>query len=131
MKSFTAKVDTIDGIAGNDAALTPDQDAVQITPPASKSEGSSADVTTAKLVNEAEPVYPPEARAERVQGEVVLGMIIDKKGHVQDPEVLASASPLFARSALDAVKQWQFKPQVLNGAPVDSDIIIAVHFRLH
>lgn len=132
VKSFAAKVDTIGGIAASDTALTPDADAVQVTPPASNSEGSSVarDAPNPKPVNTTDPAYPPEARAERVQGEVVLGLIIDKKGHVQDPEVLAAPSPLLAKSALDAVKQWQFKPQILNGAPVDTDTMIQMDFHL-
>ena len=75
------------------------------------------------------PVYPPLARQARIQGNVVLHAIIDKDGKVAQLEVI-SGHPLLVQSALDAVKQWRYKPTLLNGDPVEVDTTITVTFTM-
>jgi protein TonB len=81
-------------------------------------------------VSKVQPVYPEEAKAARVQGTVVLHAIIGKDGSVQSLDVVSSASPLLEQSALDAVRQWKYKPYLLNGTPVELDTQITVNFTL-
>ena len=86
-------------------------------------------VTQASLINRVNPVYPPLARQTRVAGTVRLHAIISKQGTVQQLEVL-SGHPLLVQSALDAVRQWRYRPTLLNGEPVEVDTTIDVIFSL-
>ena len=82
--------------------------------------------TKTKHVN---PVYPPIAESARVQGVVILETIIGADGKVQDARVLRSI-PLLDQAALDAVKQWEFTPTLLNGSPVPIIMTVTVQFTL-
>jgi protein TonB len=86
-------------------------------------------VTAASILNQTRPLYPPLARQARIQGNVVLHAIIDKDGKVAQLEVI-SGHPLLVQSALDAVKQWRYKPTLLNGDPVEVDTTITVTFTM-
>ena len=82
------------------------------------------------LVNRVLPSYPPLARQARVQGTVVLHAVIGKDGTVQDLSVI-SGHPMLIQAALDAVKQWRYKPYLLNGEPVPVQTTINVNFELN
>ena len=86
-------------------------------------------VTAASIVTQTRPLYPALARQARIQGNVVLHAIIDKDGKVAQLEVI-SGHPLLVQSALDAVKQWRYKPTLLNGDPVEVDTTITVTFTM-
>ncbi len=86
-------------------------------------------VTAASILNQTRPLYPPLARQARIQGNVVLHAIIDKDGKVAQLEVI-SGHPLLVQSALDAVRQWRYKPTLLNGDPVEVDTTITVTFTM-
>jgi protein TonB len=75
-------------------------------------------------------VYPPLARQTRISGTVRLHAIIGKDGSVQQLEVL-SGHPLLVQAALDAVRQWRYRPTLLNGEPVEVDTTIDVIFSLN
>ena len=87
-------------------------------------------VTAASLINRVQPVYPPLARQTRVSGTVRLHAIISKEGTVQQLEVM-SGHPLLVQAALDAVRQWRYRPTLLNGEPVEVDTTIDVIFSLN
>jgi protein TonB len=89
----------------------------------------SQGVTTGLLIHRVEPAYPTLAKAARVQGDVVLKAIIDKNGNIQDLQ-LASGHPMLVPSAIAAVKQWHYKPYLLNGQPVEVETTITVIFSL-
>jgi protein TonB len=82
--------------------------------------------TQIKRVN---PVYPPIAQSARVQGVVIIEAVIGPNGLVQDAKVLRSI-PLLDAAALDAVKQWQYTPTLLNGVPVPVIMTVTVNFTL-
>jgi protein TonB len=86
-------------------------------------------VTAAAIVTQTRPLYPALARQARIQGNVVLHAIIDKEGKVAELQVI-SGHPLLVQSALDAVKQWRYKPTLLNGDPVEVDTTITVTFTM-
>jgi TonB family protein len=75
------------------------------------------------------PVYPEIARTARVQGVVIVELLIDEQGHVSSARVLRSI-PLLDQAALDAVKQWEYTPTLLNGAPVPVIMTATVQFTL-
>jgi TonB family protein len=76
-----------------------------------------------------QPVYPPEAKAAKEEGAVVLHAIISKDGTMKSLAVI-SGSPLLQTAALDAVKQWVYRPYLLNGEPTEVDTTITVNFSL-
>ena len=82
--------------------------------------------TKIKNVN---PTYPPIAQSARVQGIVIIEATIGQNGTVQEAKVLRSI-PLLDQAALDAVKQWQFTPTLLNGVPVPVVMTVTVNFTL-
>ena len=75
------------------------------------------------------PVYPAIAQSARVQGVVIIEATIGPNGAVQEAKVLRSI-PLLDAAALDAVKQWQFTPTLLNGVPVPVIMTVTVQFTL-
>jgi len=86
-------------------------------------------VQAAALVRKVDPIYPPIAKTAHISGTVVLHAIIGKDGAVKDLEYV-SGPPLLMKSALDAIKQWRYKPTMLNGEPVEVDTTISVVFSL-
>jgi len=86
-------------------------------------------VQAANLIHRTNPVYPPQAKQARIQGVVRFAAIIAKDGTVQDLKVI-SGHPLLVPAALDAVKQWQYKPTLLKGEPVEVATQIDVNFTL-
>jgi TonB family protein len=75
------------------------------------------------------PVYPPEAFDAKVQGVVIIEATIDTLGSIMEAHVIRSV-PLLDQAALDAVRQWQFAPTFLNGAPVPVIMTVTVNFTL-
>ena len=75
------------------------------------------------------PVYPPIAVSARVQGVVILELTIDAQGFVSDARILRSI-PLLDQAALDAVRQWQYQPTLLNGVPTPIVMTATVQFTL-
>lgn len=81
------------------------------------------------LIRRVQPTYPPLARNARIQGAVVLSAIISKEGTIENLHVL-SGHPMLVGSALEAVRQWRYRPYVLNGEPVEVETQITVNFSL-
>ena len=90
----------------------------------------SQGVTQGLKVHDVMPQYPQMAKIARVQGPVVLAAVIGKDGTIQNLHVISTASPLLNQSALEAVKQWRYRPYILNGEPVEVDTTITVNFTL-
>lgn len=86
-------------------------------------------VAEANLIHDVAPTYPPEAGRARIEGTVVLLAVIGKDGTVEDVRV-ESGLPLLAQAAIDAVKQWRYRPYVLNGEPIEVDSKITINFTL-
>ena len=82
-----------------------------------------------KLIRKVPPVYPAEALAARVEGIVIIEAVIDVTGAVKEMKVLR-AQPLLEAAAVDAVRQWQFTPTLLNGVPVEVIMTLTVNFTL-
>ncbi len=86
-------------------------------------------VQAAQLVNKVQPLYPALAKQARIQGTVRLQAVIAKNGSIVELQVL-SGHPLLVQAALDAVKQWRYRPTLLNGEPVEVVTTIDVVFTL-
>jgi len=82
-----------------------------------------------RLIYRVEPVYPPLAIASRVQGTVMLHIEVNEMGVVESVEVV-SGHTLLIKAAVQAVKQWRYKPTILNGEPVPVSATVTVNFNL-
>jgi protein TonB len=86
-------------------------------------------IAEANLIQDVAPQYPPEAGRARIEGTVVLLAVIGKDGTVREVRV-ESGLPVFAQAAIDAVKQWRYRPYLLNGEPIEIDSQITINFTL-
>jgi TonB family protein len=82
-----------------------------------------------KLINRVEPQYPQMAKIARIQGDVWLHVLIDKQGHVAKIKAV-QGHPILVQSGLDAVKQWEYQPFLLNAAPVEVESTVVVKFHM-
>jgi protein TonB len=86
-------------------------------------------VQGAKLIRQVRPRYPVLALQARIQGTVILEAIISKQGSVENLRVI-QGHPLLIKRALEAVREWRYRPTVLNGVPVEMVTRITVRFNL-
>jgi periplasmic protein TonB len=89
----------------------------------------SQGVSQGLLIKRMQPTYPPSALAMRIQGSVQLEATINREGNITNLKT-ASGDPMLARAAMDAVKQWRYKPYYLDGVPVEVQTQITVNFKL-
>ena len=109
-------------------------------PPAKKEEAKpqqvqrikiGGQVQQANLIKQVKPIYPQLAKQARISGVVHLSAIISKDGTIQELKALPGAHPLLVPAAIEAVKQWVYKPTLLNGDPVEVVTTIDVNFTLN
>ena len=89
----------------------------------------SPEVAAASLLHRVEPDYPEEARSRQIQGPVVLQVRAAGDGSVQQVD-LVSGQPLLANAAIAAVKQWRFKPHMVQGQPAAMQMKVTLNFKL-
>jgi TonB family protein len=89
----------------------------------------SEGVTQGLLIKKVEPNYPPLAQQARIQGSVILQAEIGKDGTIKNLSLI-SGHPMLVSAAIEAVKQWQYKPYILNGEAVEVETQITVNFTL-
>jgi protein TonB len=117
------------GLPGVVSSAKVDVPKLAAAPPPPQRIQVSQGVTQGLLVRQVKPQYPPMARETRVEGDVVLSAVIDKNGVVSDVRAI-SGPALLIPPALQAVRQWRYKPYLLNGQPVEVETQIKVQFRL-
>ena len=81
------------------------------------------------LLRKVQPTYPALARSARIQGIVVLQAVISKQGTIENLRVL-TGHPMLAPAAIDAVRQWRYRPYILNNEPIEVETQITVNFSL-
>jgi TonB family protein len=86
-------------------------------------------VQESKLIHRVEPVYPEQAKSIGLQGIVKLSITINEEGFVYELKV-ESGHPILVEAAIEAVKQWQYSPTLLNGEPVAAQTMVTVIFNL-
>lgn len=89
----------------------------------------SGGVMAGYIVSRVNPTYPPEARAAHVEGSVVLAATIGPDGTVKNLQVISGPEELRG-AAMDAVKQWIYKPMLLNGQPTTVQTTVTVNFHV-
>ena len=88
-----------------------------------------ADIMQTQIVHKVPPVYPEDAKRAQIQGKVQLEAVIGKTGKVEQLKAISGPEEL-QQSSLDAVRQWTYKPFLLNGAPVEVKTTIDVIYTL-
>ncbi len=127
---FTASVESIDFLNPADPELSPPADATLDSQVSGPPGNVQNDITTGTLIKKVLPAYPLESKMAGVQGIVVLAATIGTDGKVHDLEVVAEPSAELARSAVDAVKRWEYRPYLLNGRAVEVETTINVIYTL-
>jgi periplasmic protein TonB len=82
-----------------------------------------------QLISSVPPAYPLIARSQRISGDVKIDALIDESGRVTGMKVVTGPAMLH-QAAMDALRQWKYKPATLNGKPVSMHLMITVQFRL-
>jgi protein TonB len=119
------------GPSGN----TPLTDLFQILPPPPPAAQQTqrirvgGSVAAASIIKRVMPQYPAIAKTAHVSGTIVLHAIIAKDGTVQELTYI-SGPPLLIKAAIDAVREWRYRPTMLNGEPVEVETTIVVVFNL-
>jgi periplasmic protein TonB len=116
-----------DGQFGGIAIDIPPAPRPAATPPQPLPVGG--DIKAPQKVRHVSPVYPPIAQSARVQGVVIIDATIGPDGRVTEARVRRGV-PLLDQAALDAVRQWEFTPTLLNGVPVPVIMTVTVHFTM-
>ena len=88
-----------------------------------------ANVTSAMLIHQVAPVYPPIAKTAHISGTVVLHVVIATDGTIKNLQYV-SGPPLLMKSAMDAVRQWVYRPTLVNDDPVEVDTTVSVVYTL-
>jgi TonB family protein len=88
-----------------------------------------ADIMQKQVAHKVAPIYPEDAKKAQITGKVQLEAVIGKSGEVENLKVVSGPKEL-QRSALDAVRQWTYKPFLLNGAAVEVKTTIDVNYSL-
>ena len=86
-------------------------------------------VVSGLLIDKRVPLYPPIAKATGTQGTVVLQATISRSGTIENLRVV-SGSAMLQQAAMDAVKEWRYRPYLLNGEPVEVETTVNVVFKL-
>jgi len=89
----------------------------------------TSSILEGSLIRRVPPVYPPLARMARIQGSVVVAATISKAGTMEHVQAIAG-HPMLIPAAVDAVRQWRYKPYILNGDPIEVETQITVNFIL-
>jgi len=128
---FIAGAPTREGVIGGNNRVTPPPEAPHEEKAPIRAERLivSGQVQMAQLVTRVEPTYPPLAIQIHREGRVELHAIISAEGRIESLEGI-SGDPFFIQSALAAVRQWRYRPTILNGHPVEVDTHITVIYTL-
>ncbi len=99
---------------------------VNVVPPASR---VSAGVAQGLLIRKIDPIYPQIAKTSRVSGTIAMSAVITKSGTLSNVQVISGPNMLRA-AAVEAVKQWRYRPYLLNNQPVEVETTVSVVFNL-
>jgi TonB family protein len=88
-----------------------------------------ADGSASRLIDRVEPLYPTEARAQKIQGQVTLEVQIGSEGAVHNIEVV-EGNPMLAAAAVQAVRQWRYRPFAVDGRPAEMQTRVTIRFTL-
>ena len=99
-------------------------------PPIGQTVRIGGDIRPPVKLRDVAPAYPADARAANIQGRAILEITINEAGAVSGIVPLRSPSPSLEQAAVDAVRQWRYRPTLLNGEPVGVVMTVTVDFSL-
>lgn len=99
--------------------------------PAAVESGRVASLRYPRLIKKVEPVYPEKAMAEGIEGDVLIRALINEAGDVTQLNVETRLHPLLDKAALHAVRQWKYKPWILNGVPSPTKVVVKITFKIN
>jgi protein TonB len=120
---------SVGGVIGSLLSATPHTANVPIAVPKQRIRVSTG-VSEGLLYHRVEPVYPPIAQRARIEGSVELKAIISKEGTIEGLQRM-TGHPLLVAAAMDAVRQWRYRPYMLNGEPLEVETTVMVNFHMH
>jgi periplasmic protein TonB len=100
-----------------------------LPPPPSTRPPRISHMMEGNLIRRVQPEYPALAKQARIQGTVLLRAVINREGAIQDLQVI-SGHPLLVQAAINAVRQWRYRPFYLNDQPVEVETQVTVNFTL-
>jgi TonB family protein len=117
------------------SALTLHTGVAELTPDTAQNAAPSkihvkSDIMSGQKISGENPKYPPDARAKKIQGAVVLDVIIGKDGTVENIRVQKTPAESLAKSAMEAVRTWRYRPYLLNGNPIEVETTVNVVYDL-
>lgn len=118
-----------DGPVLGDPKPTPPARPAPTPPPPQEPLRPGGKIQQPTKTHDVKPVYPTVAQSARVQGMVIIEATLSADGHVTGAKILRSI-PLLDAAALEAVRQWEFTPTLLNGVPVPVVMTVTVNFTL-
>jgi len=129
--NFTLADKPVEGVVGDAPGGLPpsEQGGLAPSPAVPGRVRVSQGVSQGLVLTKVPPQYPKEARDQHSQGVVLMQVIVDKQGNVANIQLI-SGHPLLAPPAIDAVKQWKYKPYLLNETPVEVETQVQVNFTL-
>jgi protein TonB len=113
-----------DAVAAKEKAAAAARAKAKLTPPVRV----GGQIRPPTKIRDVPPVYPAIAKSARVAGVVTIEATIDPEGKVMDARVVRSV-PMLDQAALDAVRQWEYIPTLLNGVPVPVVVTININFK--
>ncbi len=125
LSSSTSTAKPTPSVAANSASIPA---AAVATAPLPQPMNVSPEISQALLLKKTQPAYPPNALPSHLEGAVKLSATISPAGDVSAVKVI-SGDPLLAPAAVDAVKQWKYKPYVLSGTPIAIQTPVTVNFK--
>lgn len=130
--SSAIRVAPVPGAAGVGTAAPPAQESQEKEKKSSGGEVAVANEEDVKiqLVKRVNPSYPEKAKQQGITGDVILQVKIGKDGKVVEAQVKESAHELLDQAAVEAVKQWEYTPPVLDGKPVEVNATVTIAFKL-
>jgi TonB family protein len=120
------EVETLETWRPDDAIFTPPAEATT----QSSTVRISGGVMAGMIIEKVEPRYPEDAKQRHVAGQVVMAAVITKQGTIDDLEVVSSEDASLSQAAVGAVKNWRYRPYLLNGQPVEVETTITVNFGM-
>ena len=133
----TIETDGIKTVSGHVVSLDGKPFDASIFTPSAGMEDSSSELTkvgpgvmAGMILNKVQPVYPAAAKGNHTTGAVHMAAIIGTDGRIHSLKIVDADDPSLAVSALTAVRQWTYKPYLLNGLPTEVDTIITVYYKM-
>ena len=97
--------------------------------PGTKRVRISSGVAEGLIRHKVDPVYPQKARENHITGDVLLKAVIDRQGNITNIE-LVRGDPILAESAIKAVKQWKYRPYILNGEAIEAETTVKIQYYM-